>query len=64
VARQVSCLPDFEPEGEGDTLLKNIGSEMDYMALYPGRWKLSINLLLCLFLDLEDGGKMFLRNVG
>jgi hypothetical protein len=38
VARQNSPLI-FEPEDGGDALLQNIGSNTDYMALYPRRWQ-------------------------
>jgi hypothetical protein len=29
---------DFDPEDGGDTFLWNIGSQMDYMVLYPRGW--------------------------
>jgi hypothetical protein len=35
VARQFLI---FDPEDGGDTLLRNMGSNTDYTALYPRRW--------------------------
>jgi hypothetical protein len=38
----VSCFTDFQPEGGRDTFLRDIGSCMDYMALYSRRRQISV----------------------
>jgi hypothetical protein len=37
----------FDHECVGDTFLRNVGSYMDYTALFPRKWQLSIIISFC-----------------
>jgi hypothetical protein len=61
----VSCSLIFDPEDGGDTFLRNVGSYMDYTALYPRRWQISCIILLLMYFymhlkEIQDHFQIFI----